>query len=84
MSNEIKNQFAVELSEDELDTVAGGFALSIGNGQTLTNDSVSKFSQKDLLVTGGTFAGPNGAGNTFGVATREIYSGSGQMLGIGN
>jgi hypothetical protein len=82
MSNEIKNQFAVELSEDELDTVAGGFAL--GNGQSLTNDSVSKFSQKDLLVTGGTVAGPNGAGNTFGVAAREIYSFSNQNLGVGN
>ncbi|BAZ39320.1 hypothetical protein NIES4101_52720 [Calothrix sp. NIES-4101] len=84
MSNEIQNQFAVELSDSELDTVAGGFSLVIGNGQSLTNDSVSKFSQKDLLVSGGTFAGPGGAGNTFGVAAREIYSFSNQNLGVGN
>jgi hypothetical protein len=84
MSNEIKNQFAVELSEDELDTVAGGFGLVLGNGQSLTNDSISEFSQKDLLVTGGTVAGPTGAGNTFGVAAREIYSFSNQNLGVGN
>ncbi|BAZ39317.1 hypothetical protein NIES4101_52690 [Calothrix sp. NIES-4101] len=84
MSNEITNEFAVELSDSELDTVAGGFSLVIDNGQTLTNDSVSKFSQKDLLVAGGTFAGPGGAGNTFSVAAREIKSFSNQNLGVGN
>ena len=84
MSNEIKNQMAIELSEDELDTVAGGFSLVLGNGQSLTNDSVSQFQQKTLLVSGGTFSGPGGAGNTFQVAAQEISSSSGQILAIGN
>jgi hypothetical protein len=84
MSNEIKNQFAVELSDSELDTVAGGLSLVLGNGQSLTNDSISQFSQKTLLVSGGTFAGPGGTGNTFNVAAQETTSSSGQILGISN
>ncbi|MBD2215401.1 hypothetical protein H6G27_37205 [Nostoc linckia FACHB-104] len=36
MSNEIKNIAAIELSEDELDNVAGGFGgIVLGGGQNL-------------------------------------------------
>jgi hypothetical protein len=54
MSNEIKNQIAVELSDSELDTVAGGINLFSG--------SLSAFSQETLLTKTVTTAGPNGAG----------------------
>ena len=83
-SSEIKGQFAVELSEDELDTVAGGFSLVLGNGQSLTNDSLSQFQQKTTIVSGGTVAGPGGAGTTFSAGLQDISSLSNQVLGIGN
>jgi hypothetical protein len=84
MSNEIKNQMAIELSDSELDTVAGGFSLVLGNGQSLTNDSLSQFQQKTTIVSGGTVAGPGGAGTTFSAGLQDISSLSNQILGVDN
>ncbi|MGB3636278.1 MAG: CTB family bacteriocin [Rivularia sp. (in: cyanobacteria)] len=84
MSNEIKNMVAVELSEDELDTVAGGFGISIGDGQNLALDTTSSFKQSNLGVAQQTMAGPTGAGTTTQVMAQDIFSNAGQGLGVGN
>ncbi|MDZ7962699.1 MAG: CTB family bacteriocin, partial [Aulosira sp. DedQUE10] len=62
MSHEIKNIVAVELSEDELDNVAGGFGIILDGGQSLELNTGSSFHQKNLAVGQQTFAGPGGAG----------------------
>ncbi|BAY99246.1 hypothetical protein NIES37_32250 [Tolypothrix tenuis PCC 7101] len=83
MSNEIKNIAAVELSEDELDNVAGGtgeFILS--GGQNLGLFTGASFQQKNLAVGQQTIAGPGGAGTTTLVNAQEIISNSGQGLFI--
>ncbi|MBD2169479.1 hypothetical protein H6G04_34535 [Calothrix membranacea FACHB-236] len=84
MSNEIKNIAAVELSEDELDNVAGGFGIILGDGQSLGLNTGSTFQQKSLTVGQQTFAGPHGAGTTTLVNVEEIISHAGQELIIGN
>ncbi|QIR39722.1 hypothetical protein HCG51_25440 [Tolypothrix sp. PCC 7910] len=84
MSNEIKNIAAVELSEDELDNVAGGFGIILGGGQTLGLTTGSTFEQKNLAVGQQTFAGPGGAGTTTLVNAQEIFSNAGQGLFVGN
>ncbi|BAZ03663.1 CTB family bacteriocin [Calothrix sp. NIES-3974] len=83
MSNEIKNS-AVELSIDELETVAGGFGIILAPGQALDLDTDANFQQKDLAVAQQTFAGPGGAGNALVVQAREIKSNSGQSLNLFN
>ncbi|BAY99244.1 hypothetical protein NIES37_32230 [Tolypothrix tenuis PCC 7101] len=85
MSNEIKNIAAIELSEDELDNVAGGvgeFVLS--GGQNLGLFTGASFQQKNLAVGQQTIAGPGGAGTTTLVNAQEIISNSGQILTVGN
>ena len=84
MSNEIKNQVAVELSEAELDSVAGGFGISIGEGQNLALDTTSSFKQSNIGVGQQTMAGPNGAGTVTMVNAQDIFSNAGQGLGVGN
>ncbi|BAY31084.1 hypothetical protein NIES2107_29380 [Nostoc carneum NIES-2107] len=84
MSTEIKNIAAVELSEDELDNVAGGFGIILGDGQSLSLGTGSTFQQKNLAVGQQTFAGPNGAGTTTLVNAQEIFSDAGQILTVGN
>ena len=84
MSNEIKNMVAVELSEAELDTVAGGFSISIGEGQNLALDTTSSFGQKNIGVLQQTFAGPGGAGTSTQVMGQNTSSNAGQALGFGN
>lgn len=81
MNNEIN---AVELSDLELDNVAGGFALSIGNGQNLALDTSSSFSQKILQVAQSTFSGPNGSGTTSLFNVSEIFTDASQSFGLGN
>ncbi len=83
MSHEIKNT-AVELSIDELETVAGGFGIILAPGQALDLDTDANFQQKDLAVAQQTFAGPGGAGNALVVQAREIKSNSGQSLNLFN
>ena len=84
MSNEIKKMVAVELSEAELDTVAGGFSISIGEGQNLALDTTSSFQQKNIGVGQQTMAGPGGAGTVTMVNAQDIFSNAGQGLGVGN
>ena len=84
MSNEIKNTNAIELSETELDSVAGGFSISIGEGQNLALDTNSSFQQSNLVVGQQTFAGPTGAGTVTMVNAQDIFSNAGQGLGVGN
>ncbi|BAY31083.1 hypothetical protein NIES2107_29370 [Nostoc carneum NIES-2107] len=85
MSHEIKNIAAVELSEDELDNVAGGFGgIVLGGGQSLGLVTGSTFEQKNLAVGQQTIAGPGGAGTTTLVNAQEIFSSAGQGLFVGN
>jgi hypothetical protein len=84
MSNEIKNTVAVELSEQELDNVAGGFAINIGDGQNLGLDTNSSFHQSNLAVGQSTFAGAAGAGTVTVVNAQDIFSQAGQGLTVGN
>ncbi|MDZ7958836.1 MAG: CTB family bacteriocin [Aulosira sp. DedQUE10] len=85
MSHEIKNIAAVELSEDELDNVAGGFGdIFLGGGQTLSLGTNSSFEQKNLTVGQQTIAGPQGAGTTTLVNAQDIFSSAGQGLFVGN
>ncbi|EKE97710.1 MULTISPECIES: CTB family bacteriocin [unclassified Tolypothrix] len=83
MSNEIKNIAAVELSEDELDNVAGGFGIVLGGGQSLGLVTGSSFQQKNLAVGQQTVAGPGGAGTTTLVNAQDIISSAGQGLFVG-
>ncbi|BAY31082.1 hypothetical protein NIES2107_29360 [Nostoc carneum NIES-2107] len=84
MSNEIKNIAAVELSEDDLDNVAGGFGIVLGGGQNVGLLTDSTFQQKNLAVGQQTIAGPGGAGTTTLVNAQEIFSNAGQGLFVGN
>ncbi|OUL25962.1 hypothetical protein BV372_27415 [Nostoc sp. T09] len=85
MSYEIKNIVAVELSEDELDSIAGGFGgISIGYGQNLGLFTNSSFHQSNLAVGQQTVAGPTGAGTTTLVNAQDIFSNAGQGLSVGN
>jgi hypothetical protein len=76
MSNEIENQIAVELSDSELDTVAGGLSFR--------SNSESKFSQKLFFASFGTFANSDGSGTFFQVASQETVTSSSQSLIIEN
>ncbi|BAY30412.1 hypothetical protein NIES2107_22560 [Nostoc carneum NIES-2107] len=84
MSNEVKNIAAIELSEDELDNVAGGFGIVLGDGQSLSLGTGATFHQKNLAVAQQTFAGPGGAGTTTLINAQEIFSNAGQVLTVGN
>ena len=83
MTGVIKNTVAVELSSDELDTVAGGLSISLGDGQGFASDASNTFSQKDLAVGQQTFAGPGGSGTVSMTCLQEISSTAGQSIAIG-
>ena len=84
MTNVIKNTVAVELSEQELDTVAGGLSISLGDGQGFASDASNVFSQKNLAVGQQTFAGPHGSGTASLTNVTDISTGADQGLAIGN
>ncbi|OUL24078.1 CTB family bacteriocin [Nostoc sp. 106C] len=85
MSHEIKNIVAVELSEDELDSIVGGFGgIIIGNGQNLALGTFSSFEQKNTTVGQQTFAGSGNSYTATLVNVQEIHSQSGQALIVGN
>jgi hypothetical protein len=71
MNHEIN---AVELSDLELDTVAGGLAISFGDVQGFASDASNTFSQKNLVVGQQTFAGPNGSGTVSMTSISETIS----------
>jgi len=83
MTNEINNIGAVELSEMELDTVAGGLAISFGDVQGFASDAANTFSQKNLTVGQQTFAGPGGSGTVSLTNVQEIFSSAGQAIAVG-
>jgi hypothetical protein len=84
MSNDIKNTVAIELSSDELDTVAGGLSISLGDGQGFASDASNTFTQKNLAVGQHTFAGPHGSGTASLTNLQEISSSAGQGIAVGN
>ncbi len=76
MSHEIKNITAIELSEAELDNVAGGQSLDLG--------TLSTFEHKNVSLGQQTLAGPNGAGTSTLVSIDKTISAAGQYLSIFN
>ena len=84
MTGVIKNTVAVELSEQELDTVAGGLSISLGDGQGFASDASNVFSQKNLAVGQQTFAGPHGSGTASLTNLTDISTSAAQGLAIGN
>ncbi len=83
MTNVIKNTVAIELTEDELDTVHGGLSISLGDGQGFASDASNTFSQKNLAVGQQTFAGPNGSGTASMTNLDKIFSSAGQGIAAG-
>ena len=79
MNNEIN---AVELSDDELDTVSGGLAISLGDIGGFASDASNSFSQKNLAVGQQTFAGPGGSYTGSVTNLQEIFSTAGQAIAI--
>ncbi|BDA73796.1 hypothetical protein CAL7716_079620 [Calothrix sp. PCC 7716] len=79
MSNET-NSNAIELSIDELDTVAGGLAISIGDVGGFTSDAGNTFSQKNLAVGQQTFASPGGSYTASVTNFQDIFSKAGQSI----
>ena len=84
MTSVIKNTVAVELSEDELDTVHGGLSISLGDGQGFASDASNTFEKKNLAVGQQTFASPHGSGTASLTNLDKIFSSAGQGLAIGN
>ncbi len=81
MNNELN---AVELSDLELETVAGGFAFSIGDGQSLSLGTNSSFGQKMLQVGQATTSGPGGSGTQTMISAGSIFTDASQGFGLGN
>lgn len=74
MSNEIKNTNAIELSEQELDVVAGGGMSSLDSFGFGLNGSV--FEAISVKSGESTFAGPEGSGSKHVFEINKITSGS--------
>ena len=84
MTSVIKNTVAIELSEAELDTVAGGVSITLGAGQGFASDASNGFGQKNLAVGQQTFAGPHGSGTASLTNLQEIFSSAAQGIAIGS
>ena len=74
MSVEISTT-AIELSEQELDVVAGG-GVSVDNINSLIDKSRSFFNQAHLAVAKTSFAGPGGSGSTLELAADHTRTGT--------
>ncbi|MBD2196883.1 MULTISPECIES: CTB family bacteriocin [Calothrix] len=83
MSNTIKNNGAVELSEQELDNVAGGLALVLGDVNGYASQANNNFFQKELVVAQQTTAGPNGSSTGSITSLKEVASSAGLNIAIG-
>ncbi|MBD2202273.1 hypothetical protein H6G33_11620 [Calothrix sp. FACHB-1219] len=83
MSNTIKNIGAVELSEQELDNVAGGLALVLGDVNGYASQAGNTFFQKELVVAQQTTAGPNGSSTGSISSLKEISTSAGLNIAIG-
>ncbi len=77
MSNE-----AIELSPNQLDSVAGGLSLILGDIGGFASSANNSFYQKTLNVAQQTYAGPNGSytGSLFNFS--EVASSAGQNIVI--
>ncbi|WP_337692414.1 CTB family bacteriocin [Dulcicalothrix desertica] len=73
---------AVELSNDELDTVAGGLAITLGDVGSFASDASNSYSLKQLQVGQQTFAGPTGSGTASVTNLTDIFSNAGQAIAV--
>jgi hypothetical protein len=83
MSNEIKNAVAVELSEQELDNVAGGLSVALGDVGGYASEAGNDFFKKELLVAQQTSSGPNGSSTGSITSLKEISTSAGLNIAIG-
>lgn len=77
----VENLNAIELSDAELDTVAGG-AITISNPAGYASDAGNDFFQKNLLVAQKTEAGPGGSATGSVVGLSEIFSQATQGIAV--
>ncbi|BAZ09317.1 hypothetical protein NIES4071_11250 [Calothrix sp. NIES-4071] len=82
MSNEVNQMEAIELSLDELDNVAGGLSLILGDIGGFASSANNSFYQKTLNVAQQTFAGPNGSYTASLFNLQETASTAGQNIAI--
>jgi hypothetical protein len=73
---------AMELSEAELDTVAGGTSLNMGGLDSLFSGSSSDFMQRNVSMGQMSFAGPGGAFNASTLDISEIASSASQFTAM--
>lgn len=73
---------AIELSTDELDTVAGGLAITLGNVGGFASDASNSYSLKQLQVGQQTFADPNGSYTGSVTNLTDIFSNAGQAIAV--
>ncbi|MBD2196885.1 MULTISPECIES: CTB family bacteriocin [Calothrix] len=82
MSHSIQNFDVVELSEQELDNVAGGLALVLGDVNGYASQANNDFFQKELVVAQQTTAGPNGSSTGSITSLKEIATNAGLNIAI--
>lgn len=82
MSELTSNFVAVELSETELDSVAGGLAVTIGDANGFAQSAANDFFRKTMTIAQQTYAGPNGSGTASVFNLEEIASSAGQSIVI--
>ncbi|MBD1858030.1 hypothetical protein H6F69_20730 [Leptolyngbya sp. FACHB-1624] len=73
---------AIELSEIELDVVAGG-AITISDVQGYAQTAVNDFFQKNMTVAQQTFAGPGGSFTSSVMNLTETKTSAGQSIVVG-
>jgi hypothetical protein len=71
---------AMELSEDELDSVAGGCGFNFGDLAGFDQSSGNFYSKKSFGAEQMTFAGPEGSGTMSTIGMEEINSGAFQNI----
>jgi hypothetical protein len=85
MNTEITTQTAsielAELSEQELDNVAGG--LSLNGVHKFASSAGNTFSKKTSMIEQGTFAGEHGSGTFSSVGIQDVFSTADQGMLIG-
>lgn len=74
---------AMELSDDELNAVAGGCGINLGDLDGFNQSSGNFYSKKNLAVNQATFAGPEGSGTISSVGFEQIDSGAFQNISLG-
>ncbi|MDZ8056607.1 MAG: CTB family bacteriocin [Aulosira sp. ZfuCHP01] len=70
----VENQAAIELSEQELDVVAGGADILF---------DTTKFKSDTAIVAQNTQSGPGGSSTTSAVATQKINTSAVHFIGLG-